>query len=278
LETQNSTIPTEQPSPAHAVEELRLDVAWEARHGIADRIGCRECAKFVRRLGGKDGHLWLVHQMTSPEYRAIYPGARLFSFADIASNHNRNVMELMANFAADYFLPKEIIEGRTDMEWERSHNIADAVMCRECGRRVRAELSVHLKLKHKMGLAEYRSNWPAAPTRSDVRRKQGVNWWANHPEEARGKNKRNNDRKRIELHSLRALAAEKPNAPARQHKTVGAPRKDDEAAMIVRLKDVNGLSWSQIMIRLNAGKAMGERLSQEGYRSLYRSRNKAAHG
>lgn len=205
---QTQPTPARVPEQTPTIEELRLDVAWEARRNVAYRIGCRVCGKFVRRLGGKDGHLWLVHQMSTRDYHIAFPGARLFDFACIARQHNQDAQELMAAFAANYFKPEEILDGRKDMKWETGHKIGDAVMCRECGRRVRAELSVHLRLKHRMILAEYEAKWPGVPTRSDARRRQGVEWWKNNPVKAIAKNKTNNARKKLRV--LPAGLSERP--------------------------------------------------------------------
>ena len=49
----------------------RLDLAWEARQGMANCVVCRECgAKLQSPLGGNEGHLWRLHEMTVRAYRA----------------------------------------------------------------------------------------------------------------------------------------------------------------------------------------------------------------
>ena len=53
------------------------------------------------------------------------------------------------------------------------------------------------------------------------------------------------------------------------------PRKDDEAAQVVKLKDGNGHSWGKLTVIMNRDKPKDERMSKEAYRSLYRSRKKA---
>ena len=59
------------------LEACRLDPAWEARQGMANCVVCRECgAKLRSPLGGREGHLWRLHEMTLRAYRAAYPGAR----------------------------------------------------------------------------------------------------------------------------------------------------------------------------------------------------------
>ena len=59
------------------LEACRLDPAWETRQRMANCVVCRECgAKLHTPLGGNNGHLWRLHQMTVRVYRAAYPGAR----------------------------------------------------------------------------------------------------------------------------------------------------------------------------------------------------------
>jgi hypothetical protein len=195
---------------AVTVEELRLDVAWEARHHMPDHIGCRICGEFSTwRISGNDGHLWVVHQITTSEYRAAYPGARLFSFTCIASKKERlDVQEWMAREADDHLTPEAANECRADMQWEKHHKITDAVICRECCQKIRQDLAAHIKRRHQMRLAEYRNKWKGAPTRSDAKRTRDVEWWAKHPEEAIAKNAKQNQRKKEELTRLRQLAAQ----------------------------------------------------------------------
>ena len=59
-------------------------------------------------------------------------------------------------------------------------------------------------------------------------------------------------------------------APGRKQKTVIA----DE---VIRCKDVQGLSWGQLTIKINKeGERSGEKVrTLQGYRSLYRSRKRA---
>lgn len=59
------------------LDACRLDPAWEARQGMANCVVCRECgAKLRAPLGGRESHLWRLHEMTLRAYRAAYPGAR----------------------------------------------------------------------------------------------------------------------------------------------------------------------------------------------------------
>jgi hypothetical protein len=156
------------------VEELRADVAWEARHKIADHVGCRVCGVFPKTP------LWQrhlrEHQMTLAEYHAAYPGARLWSFTYTADANAKSgegssdVQELMANFADLYFTPEQISEGRRDAKWEkRNGGITDVVMCRICGRKIRGWFPTHLELMHQqLTINEYLTKWPNAPTKSDA--------------------------------------------------------------------------------------------------------------
>jgi len=52
------------------------------------------------------------------------------------------------------------------------------------------------------------------------------------------------------------------------------PRKDEEAGKVDQLK--KSLSWRQIAIELNRGKADKDQLTPDGYRSLWRARH--SHG
>jgi hypothetical protein len=87
------------PTPAHipeqtpTVEELRLDVAWEARHGIADRIYCRLCAALLVSLYDHiPRHGWTIER-----YQAEYPSAPLRS----VEYRNRQTQSEAARLKAD---------------------------------------------------------------------------------------------------------------------------------------------------------------------------------
>jgi hypothetical protein len=159
------------------LEELRLDVAWEARQGIADYIACRECGLF-RKTPLWQPHLKNTHKLTVASYRALYPGARLISFAYIANLNaesgrgSTDVRRLMANFADAYFTGEQLTAGRADAKWEKDNGVIDAVMCRICGLKIRGLFRPHLNNVHKQTtLDQYLTIWPNAPTiGSDIKR------------------------------------------------------------------------------------------------------------
>lgn len=72
---------------------------------------------------------------------------------------------------------------------------------------------------------------------------------------------------------LRCRTVSKVRPPQRR-KPANRPRKDEEAAAIIRLKDVEGKSWSQLTREMNAPRAPSDQKTEEAYRSLYRSRKK----
>jgi hypothetical protein len=145
------------------LEELRLDVAWEARRGITDRIACRVCGAFVTvPLGGPSGHLQ-THKMSSREYLKSFPAARLQTFNLAVHGKSYGAAESMANFAAMYVTGKELIEARSDVEWEIRQGL-DASVCRGCGVKSKY-LCTHVK-QHGWNLPTYRALFPAAPYES----------------------------------------------------------------------------------------------------------------
>ena len=155
---------SELPTP----EELRLDVAWEARRGIANFIGCRECGDFLKTplSQAKGGHIAVKHPHLSVEkYQELYPFARLMSLSQSAQSHGNSVEEFVKNFADAYFTPAEIAEGRLDGGWEVRNGISPA-MCRLCGRKIRSHqgLLPHLRHQHPhTSLQEYLTRWPGVP-------------------------------------------------------------------------------------------------------------------
>ena len=139
METQDSTLPTEPQTrntttpiwkPTRlstgmpTLEELRSDPACEARRGIADRIGCRECGEFFPVLSGKNGHLSAEHHLTSDEYSARYVGARLVSFDYYAYSHRGyEAQKLMAKLAEDYATPEVRAECEKDPQYEEKREL-----------------------------------------------------------------------------------------------------------------------------------------------------------
>jgi hypothetical protein len=151
------------------LDAARQDPAWEARHGISNRVVCRVCGGIASAMSSKArGHLWLRHKMTRREYHLTYPGAVLRTIKSLARLVHCDVKEMMARIVARYVTPEELRACRQDPEWEKRHNVADVVICRECGLKVRGFLSggEHHLNQHDMTLANYHAKHPGAPWRS----------------------------------------------------------------------------------------------------------------
>ena len=150
------------------LEEARLDAAWEARHGLADRVVCRLCGKFMASINANGEHSHLrTHHMTADEYASKYPGARFTSFAIAARQGVRqgragNVQKLMERFAAQYLTAKELIECRADPAWEERRRF-DFVACRKCGLKSKTHLYLHVHRHGYSRIKEYRAEYPKAP-------------------------------------------------------------------------------------------------------------------
>jgi hypothetical protein len=99
--------------------------------------------------------------MSISEYRATYPGARLYSFTCSAERHGDDPQKLMARFLAKYVTPEELAEYRKNLQWEKDHQVA-FVVCRACGERLRTDLKHHLQAKHVMSTTEYLATYPGA--------------------------------------------------------------------------------------------------------------------
>jgi hypothetical protein len=161
---------------AAELKEARLDPAWEARRGTADRIVCRECGewKSVLEAPGEHSHL-RKHHMTGDEYRTRWPGARLINFgvsARLAARQGRSktIRDLMDDFAASYLMPSLHKQCRRDPNWEEKNGIEDIVVCRLCGRKSRTDLFAHLKKIHGCNYVTYHEQFPKAPTMPVCRR------------------------------------------------------------------------------------------------------------
>src|SRR5262249_12532756 len=94
--------------PAQELEACRLDPAWEARRGIANRVVCKICGVLVCVLGSKNGHLRLVHHISVSDYLASYPGARLQSFERSYVPSIYDTQGKMARFASGHVTPEEL--------------------------------------------------------------------------------------------------------------------------------------------------------------------------
>ena len=158
------------------LEEARLDAAWEARHGLANRVVCRECGQFMAGINANGEHSHLrTHHMTADEYASKYPGARFTSFAIAARQGVRqgragNVQKLMERFAAQYLTAKELMECRTDPAWEERRGF-DFVACRKCGLKSKTHLYLHVHRHGYSRVKEYRAEYPKAPRVSFARRR-----------------------------------------------------------------------------------------------------------
>jgi hypothetical protein len=157
-----------RPAPAVTfprLKEARLDPAYEARHGIENRVICRQCGELKSEINANGNHSHLrTHQMTAEDYQRKFPGARLGSFARSAHQNRRQggtktIQVLMAEFAAMYLTPTELKECRRDCEWEERHGITEFVACRLCGLKSRSDLFLHLK-RHGLTSAAYRERYP----------------------------------------------------------------------------------------------------------------------
>jgi hypothetical protein len=211
---------SELPTP----EELRLDIAWEARHSIANFVGCRHCGDFFK-TPLRQNHLKKIG-MTADEYHSAYPGARLWSFAYAAAANAKSgvgsagIQELMTNFAELYVAADQLIECRKDTGWGKSHNF---VVCRMCGRKVHGWLPTHLQLKHqKMTIDEYLTIWPNAPTQSEFMRTR-------HAETSKRTWRRNKQQVEDAKRILAQQAQQKPK-PKR-----GKPKKSEEKKSYVTI-------------------------------------------
>jgi hypothetical protein len=163
------------------LEEARLDAAWEARRGLANRVVCRECSQFMAgiNVNGEHSHL-RKHHITADEYASKYPGARFTSFAITARQGVRqgragNVQKLMERFAAQYLTAKELMECRTDPAWEERRGF-DFVACRKCGFKSKTDLYLHIHRRGYSRVKEYRAEYPKAPPVSDRKSRLRANY------------------------------------------------------------------------------------------------------
>ena len=156
--------------------DCRMDAGWEARHGIADVVYCRECSIgfFELSVDGTDGdkarrgHIWVAHGLTGETYKRKWPGARLTSFRHQAKcdKSNNNPGDHMENFAAKYVTAEQLRQCRNDVEWEKKHRIRKRTVCRDCGRIGGLSLFNHLRDVHGWDRKQYRASYPKAPMRS----------------------------------------------------------------------------------------------------------------
>lgn len=147
------------------LEDCRLDPAWEARQGVANRLVCRNCGEWQA-----DIHQHLRKEKMLPnEYRRKWPGARLKNFkvsADSAASLGRpkTAQQYMEAFAAKYLTAAELRECRLHPDWEDKHGL-DCIVCRKCGLKLTGVLSRHLKDMHEnCSLASYDEDFPKART------------------------------------------------------------------------------------------------------------------
>ncbi len=193
-------------------EELRMDPACEARRGIADRIGCRECGEFFPVLSGKNGHLSAEHHLTSDEYSARYVGARLVSFDYYAHSHRGyEAQKLMAKLAEDYATPEVRAECEKDPQYEEKRELEFRI-CRACGRKSSRVLDRHLAKVHGWTLEQYREKYPGAPVSTPGARRNQMNWLRANPDVMKARNARSHasrQRKLEQIPTLEQLIIEK---------------------------------------------------------------------
>ena len=150
---------------AAQLEEMRLDVAWEARpenRGIvpANRIVCRECGELLHDISGKHSHIRLKHHWEMDEYKSKYPGARLKTFARSEEQNRREggtktAEDLMDEFAAMYVTGKELVECHADPQWEKHHGFTAFIVCRVCGLKSKNALYNKAGLRHHHHLKQH---------------------------------------------------------------------------------------------------------------------------
>jgi hypothetical protein len=156
---------------AAQLKEARLDPAWEARHGIADRVICRECGGLKSQIDawGEHSHL-RKHRITARDYKRKYPGARLTNFRVAAGQaarqgRSKTLEELMDEFASMYATPEDLKKCRRDPRgWEEKHGINDVVIGRMCGLKSRSDLWAHLRKAHDLSYVSYHAQFCKAPT------------------------------------------------------------------------------------------------------------------
>lgn len=158
---------------ADDLEQCRLDAAWEARHGILDRVFCRECGLSLARLE-KHGR---SHGLTTTSaYRQRYPSAPLLSLREKA-NSPRGAGEASVEqnkLIEKYLTPQQLIECRGEgLEWEKRNGLRDRVVCRACGGKFRDNLAASHLGRHNLTSAAYTQLYPAAPLRSDRANEDG---------------------------------------------------------------------------------------------------------
>lgn len=168
--------------PALNAEDLakaRNDNAYEARHGIIDRVVCRLCGAMPKH--SLRGHLRADHQMTPAEYRKMWSSARLDSFQNRATQNGRklNVTALIEKAINAFVTTQELTQYRADPGYKQDEDGGEFVVCRECGARLRRTLVKHLKKVHgwnKNMVAEYREKWPSAPYQSVAKQIEDEEW------------------------------------------------------------------------------------------------------
>jgi predicted transcriptional regulator len=168
---------------AQQLKECRLDAAWEARHGMADRVICRECGQVRAVIDRK--HLQ-THGLASKQYRAKWVGAMMSNFnyqyfypAALAQAQKKgwtiSPETRTKEFAERYLTAKELVECRGDPEWEAHHDITKFVVCRLCGLKIMSNLFGHLRGQHSLTPGAYRAMFPksqqAASDRISVQNK-----------------------------------------------------------------------------------------------------------
>jgi hypothetical protein len=150
---------------------------------MIDRIVCRECGALLKSSNSgmakkHTGHLWRRHRMTLKEYKLAHPGAPLYTLQLNAVRSRSNVKDLISKRVNAFLTPEELAACRKSPSWERDRGL-DVVVCRVCGRKLKANLcggDYHLS-QHGLNLKEYRAKYPNAPWRTaatTARHRQGM--------------------------------------------------------------------------------------------------------
>jgi hypothetical protein len=255
------------------LEEARLDAAWEARHGLANRVICRECGQFMQGMNANGEHSHLrKHHMTADEYASKYPGARFCSIARAAAlaakqGREGDIQKFMEALAAQYLTAKELLECRTDPAWEERRGF-DFVACRKCGFKSKTDLYLHVHRHGYSRIKEYRAEYPKAPRVSFARRRDFLSDYT----------KRMYANKKAHLAELERIAAKREKLAeaecrvtklreelAKLSAKLGRPRtrEDDVAKYGPRIRELRtqGKSWGQVQRIMNQETAENRSLS-----------------
>jgi predicted transcriptional regulator len=103
-------------------------------------------------------------------YRERHPGARLFSFKQVAADTGRDLLELMTEFSEAYATPEERADATANgQEYYRRKDITTYTICcvDRCGFKA-AELGRHLRNVHRISTREYWAKYGFLPTTTEA--------------------------------------------------------------------------------------------------------------